>query len=71
MIQIQIQKQLRICLISNFTYLPLFFIVQIPKILNKSEFKIKRNYSSSSNNNNSNNNKNNKKKIGKKEQKEI
>ena len=59
--QIQIQKKLRILLIYNFNHLPplLLCIVKRPKILNRSEFKKERNYSSS------NNNKNNKKKKGK------
>jgi hypothetical protein len=58
--QIQIQKKLRILLIYNFNHLLLLLcIVKRPKILNRSEFKKERNYTSN------NNNKNNKKKKGK------
>lgn len=58
-LQIQIQKKLRILLIYNFNYLPLLCIVNRPKILNRSKFKIERNY----------NNNNNKKKRGKRNKK--
>ena len=37
-IQLQSQKKLRILLIYNFNYLPLFFIVKIPKQLIRSKF---------------------------------
>ena len=53
--QIQIKKKLRILLIYNFNRLPvLLCIVKRPKILNRSEFKKERNYSSRNNNNNKN-----------------
>jgi hypothetical protein len=55
-VQMQIQKKLMILLIYNFTYLPLLCIAKRLEILNRSESKIKQNYSKN------NNNKNNKKK---------
>ncbi|HJU58492.1 MAG TPA: hypothetical protein VJ583_01980 [Nitrososphaeraceae archaeon] len=41
--QIQIQKKPRILLIYNFNYLPLLFIVKIPKQLIRSKFNIDKN----------------------------